>query len=74
MEWWQAAALSLAGGGLTAYVTVRVKLATLQIQVDILKSRYESELGRGGTLQRVENRLEHRIEALERRRGRQDDA
>jgi hypothetical protein len=68
VEWWQALGLSLAGGGLSGYVYVRVRLATLQIQVDLLKSRYESELGRGGTLQRVENRLEHRIEELERRR------
>jgi hypothetical protein len=67
MEWWQATLLSLGGGSLTAYVAIKVRLATLQIQVDILKSRYESELGRGGTLQRVENRLEHRIEELERR-------
>lgn len=57
----------MSGSAITAYVYVRVCLATLQIQVDILKSRYESELGRGGTLQRVENRLERRIEELEKR-------
>lgn len=52
------------GGYAAGHILMRVKIAVIETQIAMIIARYQSELGKDGTLERVEKRLTAQISEL----------